>query len=251
MHKRPSSFSPFEDRLFASHKGGLEVFTGGSEAEKKCGETHEKHGNQQSAKTNTEWRKKKNPIDRKLESIVEHQRFRYVKVVSNHKRLPASNPAVCSQTWRDVSERQRNTSVLCYVYSPFVGRQNLFLRASDRGAPGEGVKIPWLSKINPLSHALTFTAAPERGSVRGGCPASVSFVTVRRTRFPLCRGEKLHWWELQLLRPSTAEGQEGGKKKKTLAFFSFTDACLRVGRVCVEMHDVWCTLNWAGGTLFL
>lgn len=47
------------DKLFASHKGGLEVFTGGSEAEKKCGETDEKHRNQQSAKANTERRIKK------------------------------------------------------------------------------------------------------------------------------------------------------------------------------------------------
>lgn len=64
----------------------------------------------------TEWRikKKQNPIDRKLKSIVKHQRFRYVKVVSNHKRLPASNPGVCFKTRRDVSECERNTSVLCY-----------------------------------------------------------------------------------------------------------------------------------------
>lgn len=55
MHEKPPP--PFsEDKLFASHKGGLEVFTGGSEAEKKCGETDEKHRNQQSAKTNTERR---------------------------------------------------------------------------------------------------------------------------------------------------------------------------------------------------
>lgn len=121
-----------------------------------------------------------------------------MKVVSNHKRLPASNPGVCFKTRRDVSECERNTSVLCYggVRSFFffsfaalrrtrsVGRQNLCLRASDREAPGEGVKIPRLSKINPLSHGLTFTAAPERGSVRGGCPASASSSRCAGRGFP-------------------------------------------------------------------
>lgn len=68
---------------------------------------------------------------------MEHQRFRYVKVVSNHKRLPASNPAVCSKTWRDVSERQRNTSVLCSAFFALRWKTKfVFARVGQRGTGG-------------------------------------------------------------------------------------------------------------------
>lgn len=182
-----------------------------------------------------------------------------MKVVSNHKRLPASNPGVCFKTRRDVSECERNTSVLCYggVRSFFFLKcccpsadekcwetKFVFARVRTERHRGEGVKTPRLSKINPLSHGLTFTAAPERGSVRGGCPASASSSRCAGRGFPSAEEKSSIDGSRRScgrVRRGPRGGQERGGRGGQLWDFSDSRprvACLRVGRVCVEMHDV-------------
>lgn len=119
-----------------------------------------------------------------------------------------------------------------------VGRQNLCLRASDREAPGEGVKIPRLSKINPLSHGLTFTAAPERGSVRGGCPASASSSRCAGRGFPSAE-EKSSIDGSRRSCGRVRRGPRGGQERggKTLGFFRFAYAgCVFASWPCLRRN---------------
>lgn len=202
---------------------------------------------QQSAKTNAErWKKEKNN-NRKLESMVEHQRLRCAKVVFQPLTggfLPAIR--VFARRHGGTSRSAGETQVFCVLFFFLLEDDILCLRSADREAPGEGVKIPALSKTNPLSHAMTFTAAPERGSVRGGCPASVSLVTVCRTRFPPFAQEKSSIDG----REPPAEGQEEGRKRNRPAFFPFHGRVFASGPKCMTLSFTLNSCIWGMGGCF-
>lgn len=107
-----------------------------------------------------------------------------MKVVSNHKRLPASNPAPCSQTRRDGSERQRNTSVLCYDLSPLgwktelvfahVGRRGTGVRCKNTAALQDKPSLPRCDIYSGPGAWECARGLPRHCVLRHGAPDEVS-----------------------------------------------------------------------------
>lgn len=110
----------------------------------------------------------------------------------------------------------------------------------------KGVKIPYSSKINPLSHRLTFTEAWSVGVCEGGCPAlcmlclcACACVCERVCEVFLHLREKLHWFKLVPL----SQCQVQTRVRKKLGFSTgiqlYVWVCLRVSHVCIERYDVF------------
>lgn len=116
----------------------------------------------------------------------------------------------------------------------------------ERGS-NEGVKIPYHSKINHLSYGLTFTEGLNRGSLWGGCPASVFSSCRVCTRFPSTREKSsIDISGCFCPRVECGPGSEGNWDFPQ----GYSCACLHVSHVCTEMYDVAVSCVIEEGNLF-
>ena len=118
----------------------------------------------------------------------------------------------------------------------------------ERGS-NEGVKIPYHSKINHLSYGLTFTEGLNRGSLWGGCPASVFSSCRVCTRFPSTREKSsidISGCFCPLCRVWT-------RVRRKLGFSTGIQLCVFACFPCLH-RNVWrgCFMcNWGGKSVFI
>lgn len=156
-----------------------------------------------------------------------------------------------AQTWKDDSEHRCSSALvfLCYAQwgsTPrprsalrWVGSVGRSMSVCVREAAMKGVKIPSCSKINPLSHGLTFTEAWSVGVCEGVALLCVCVCVC--VRFPSTKEKSsidISWCSCPCVK--CRPGSEGNWEFPQVysCQCACVCVCLHVSHVCIERHDV-------------